>query len=125
MSKIKDPNRWESFACENAEFYIVTDPEVDYESAEGQEQFYRSGETLTHQTLDRVRSKLPAWDMAIEIKPFIKPGFPGWLLPIADKRSTKAVSDRVRPYTGTIDHDLPFYWADSLMGNPASGHVVR
>ncbi len=55
----------------------------------------------------------------------IGPGFPRWLLPIADKRSTKGVSERVLPYTGTIDHDLPLYWADLLMGNPASGHFVR
>ena len=67
MSKTKVPNLWESFACDNAEFYIVADSKADYGSVEGQEQFYRSGETLTRQRLDGVHSKLPAWDMAIEI----------------------------------------------------------
>ncbi len=29
-------------------------------------------------------------------------GFPRWLLSIADKRNTKGVSERVRPYTGMV-----------------------
>ena len=44
---------------------------------------------------------------------------------VADTRSTKGVSKRDRPYTGTVDDDLPLYWVDLLMGNPASGHFVR
>ena len=43
---------------------------------------------------------------------------------VANKRSTKGVSERVRAYIGMVDHDLPLYWADSLMANPASGHFV-
>ena len=39
--------------------------------------------------------------------------------------STMDIRPQVRPYTGTVDHDLPLYWADLLMGNPASGHFVR
>lgn len=54
-----------------------------------------------------------------------KPRFPRWLPVVADKHSTQGVSERARPYTGTVDHDLPFYWADVLMGNPASGHFLR
>ena len=44
---------------------------------------------------------------------------------VANERSTKGASERVRSYIGIVDHDLPLYWADLLMENPASGHIVR
>ena len=57
----------------------------------------------------------------------LQPGFPRWLLPIADKRSTKGVSERVRPYTGTIDHDLPLYWASwsGISSTPSTSRPSR
>ncbi len=44
---------------------------------------------------------------------------------LAQRNAYDVIRPRVRPYTGTVDHDLPLYWADLLMGNPASGHFVR
>ena len=54
-----------------------------------------------------------------------QPRLPRWLLHIVDKGSTKGVSERVRPYTGTIEHDLPLYLVDLLMRNRAHGHFLR
>ena len=51
--------------------------------------------------------------------------FPDGSPSVADNGSTMGIRPRVQPYTGTVDHDLPLYSADLLMGNPASGHFVR
>ena len=59
------------------------------------------------------------------IIPPIEPRIPRWLPQVADDDSTKAIRPRVQPYAGTADHDLPICWADLLMLNSTSGHLVR
>lgn len=60
-------NRWEDFARENAEFYILTDAKVDYSTPEGQEYFFRSGQEHVRKTMELIREYLTATDLALEI----------------------------------------------------------
>ena len=57
---------WERYANENAEFYILTRPEIDYSTREGQASFFRSGEQETAQLLKRVEKLLPGQDRCVD-----------------------------------------------------------
>ena len=60
-------NSWEEFAKINAEYYILTEPDVDYSTTEGREYFYRSGEEFVEKTLENVKVRLHARQRALEI----------------------------------------------------------
>jgi len=60
-------NKWEQFARENAEFYILTNPHVDYSSTEGQGYFFRSGEEFTVRSLARADSYIRERNRGLEI----------------------------------------------------------
>jgi SAM-dependent methyltransferase len=58
---------WEKFAQKNAEFYILTDKQVDYSSPKGQEFFYESGAKLAEKTFSKIEKYLSGRDRALEI----------------------------------------------------------
>lgn len=57
---------WEQFAKQNAEFFILTRPEVDYSTPGGRAFFFRSGEQETASLLKRVESLLPGHDRCVD-----------------------------------------------------------
>jgi len=60
-------NRWESFAKENAEFYIYTVPGVDFTTPSGQALFRQSGRDDAERILRECEPYLNRFDRAIEI----------------------------------------------------------
>jgi SAM-dependent methyltransferase len=60
-------NKWEQFANENAEYYILTTDSVDFSTAEGQKFFFDSGAGFADESLDRVNDLLAGRDAALEI----------------------------------------------------------
>ncbi len=58
---------WEKFANENAEYYIFTNDEVDYSTAEGQKYFFKTGEEFTKASLNSMQKYLKTKQKALEI----------------------------------------------------------
>ena len=59
-------NKWETFARDNAEFYVDTNF-MDYPEGERVEKFFNSGQNFTTETLFRVEDMLPDKQLALEI----------------------------------------------------------
>ena len=57
---------WEHYARQNAEFFILTRPEVDYSTAEGRAFFFRSGEQESARLLKRIENLLPGHDRCVD-----------------------------------------------------------
>ncbi|WP_020515491.1 class I SAM-dependent methyltransferase [Paractinoplanes globisporus] len=60
-------NRWETFAQEDAEWYIYTAPDVDFTTPEGRSLFERSGREDAAQILAEAGSHLTGHGRALEI----------------------------------------------------------
>jgi len=60
-------NLWEKFAKKDAEYYILSYKNVDYNSEEGQQYFYRTGKELMDLFLVRAEGHLRAKKSALEI----------------------------------------------------------
>lgn len=58
--------KWERFAVENAEYYIIPE-NTDYSTTEGKKRFFNSGEEFTKQTLEAVLPLLTGKERALEI----------------------------------------------------------
>ncbi len=76
------PNRWEAFAREDAEFYIATGsvPDGDEQARHG---FFESGRETAAWILEQVAGELPGQDLAVEIGC----GVGRLLLPMAERFS--------------------------------------
>ncbi len=61
------PDIWEQFAKENAEYYIWTENGLDYRTAQGQQEFFRSGQETTKDLMRRAKPYLRVHGRAIEI----------------------------------------------------------
>jgi SAM-dependent methyltransferase len=57
---------WEQYAKQNAEFFILTRPEVDYSTPGGRASFFRSGEQESARLLKRIESLLPGHDRCVD-----------------------------------------------------------
>lgn len=57
---------WEQYAKQNAEFFILTRPEVDYSTPGGRAFFFRSGEQETARLFKRIESLLPGHDRCVD-----------------------------------------------------------
>jgi trans-aconitate methyltransferase len=60
-------NRWETFARENAEYYICTRGDVDFHTPEGWQLFVKSGRDDVELILREASAHLSGWERAIEI----------------------------------------------------------
>ena len=60
-------NKWEEFAKINAEYYTLTEPDVDYSTTEGREYFYRSGKEFVEKTFENVGIRLQGSQRTLEI----------------------------------------------------------
>jgi SAM-dependent methyltransferase len=60
-------NIWEGLAKQNAEFFILSHEGVDFSSIEGQEYFYKTGQSDSQWLFAEVSSLLPGRSLAIEI----------------------------------------------------------
>lgn len=58
---------WEHYAKQNAEFFILTRPEVDYSTSEGRAFFFRSGEEESARLLKRIENLLPGHDRCVDL----------------------------------------------------------
>jgi SAM-dependent methyltransferase len=61
-----DPDRWEAFAREDAELYILGRSAPDHDD-DAREQFFRSGRATAAWMLDQLGDELPGRELAIEI----------------------------------------------------------
>jgi cyclopropane fatty-acyl-phospholipid synthase-like methyltransferase len=59
-------NKWEEFAQQNAEYYILTE-NIDYKTEAGQNKFYESGYEFTKQNIKKVSQYLHERKRALEI----------------------------------------------------------
>ncbi len=60
-------NRWDEFAQENAEYYILTTNDLDYTTPEGMASFFESGRREAAKILDEVDGHLTTHHTALEI----------------------------------------------------------
>lgn len=59
-------NKWEEFAQQNAEYYILT-KNIDYKTENGQNNFYESGYKFTQQNIKKISQYLHSRERALEI----------------------------------------------------------
>jgi SAM-dependent methyltransferase len=57
---------WEDYAKQNAEFFILSRPEVDYSTLEGREFFFRSGEEETRRSIRQIENLLPGRNRCVD-----------------------------------------------------------
>jgi SAM-dependent methyltransferase len=60
-------NKWENFAKENAEYYILTHENVDYNTESGQKYFFESGEKEAEELLKKVAPYISGRNRCMEI----------------------------------------------------------
>ena len=63
----RDMVNWEKYAKQNAEFYILSRPEINYRTSEGREFFFRSGVEDSRRTLERIQHLLPGRERCVDL----------------------------------------------------------
>lgn len=63
----RDTVKWEKYAKRDAEFSILTQPEIDYRSSEGREFFFRSGVEDSRRSLERIQHLLPGRKRCVDL----------------------------------------------------------